>query len=79
MAKQNVELDLDEELQILLFWAQGKEISRKFSVEKLRAIPELEKAIEAISYLPASIGWDDEISPGRSKRARSMPAGSKKR
>jgi hypothetical protein len=54
---------MEEEILILLFWAHGKDISRKISAEKIQAIPGLETAIEAISFLPAAIGWDDEALP----------------
>jgi hypothetical protein len=79
MAKRNLELNLDEELLILLFWAHGKDIARKFSVEKLQAVPGLEQAIEAISYLPVAIGWDGEVPLRTSKRLSPTSAGLKKR
>jgi hypothetical protein len=63
MAKRSMELNMEEELLILHFWACGKDIARKFGTEKLQAVPGLERAIEAVSYLPAAIGWDEDALP----------------
>jgi hypothetical protein len=59
MVEQRTELDLEEELLILLFWAYGRDISRKLGAERLRAVAGLENAIEAVAHLPMAIGWDD--------------------
>ena len=59
MVEQRIELELEEELLILLFWAYGRDISKKLSAEKLRTVSGLERAIEAISHLPTAIGWDE--------------------
>ncbi len=68
MSRTAAELSLDEELMILMFWAQGIDILQRLGKERVKAIPELQKAIEAVSHLPHAIGWDDEPQRGRPVR-----------
>ena len=63
MTDMRIELNLDEELLLLLFWAYGKEISHKLGPGRLEAVPGLKAAIDAIANLPAAIGWDDSDLP----------------
>ena len=58
MTEETAGLDLDEELLILLFWAYGRDVSKRLGAEKIKSIEGLERAIEAISSLPSAIGWD---------------------
>jgi hypothetical protein len=77
MARARVELSLEEELMILLFWAHGIDLARKLSQEQLQALPELKRAIDAVSGLPDVIGWGDKPrGAGRrfGKSQRTMPA-----
>jgi hypothetical protein len=78
MTLRKVELSLEEELLILLFWAHGKDIARTIGMEKLQAVPGLQQAIESVSCLPVAIGWDDEASRKKPKRIGSTSVGAKK-
>jgi hypothetical protein len=52
--------EVDFELAILRFWAEGIGITQRFSRQQIMAVPGLAAAIEAVKALPAAIGWDDE-------------------
>jgi hypothetical protein len=69
MVRKGKELNLQEELSILQFWAYGKDLSRRLGPEKLRAVKGLDTAIKAVSCLPAAIGWDDDEPRVKSRRA----------
>ncbi len=60
MAWETTELNLEEQMMVLDFWAHGMDILLKFSPEKISAVPGLKEAIAAASVLPAAVGWGDE-------------------
>ena len=53
-------LSVELELAVLRFWAEGVEITHKFSQSEINSVPGLAAAIEAVSTLPSLIGWGDE-------------------
>ncbi|MDF2812793.1 MAG: hypothetical protein K0S56_3824 [Microvirga sp.] len=79
MLKRHVDLTLEEELQVLGFWAHGMDIFTQFSPEKIASIRGLSEAIEAARKLPAAIGWDYgeprvmSNRPGRKEASGSGP------
>jgi hypothetical protein len=46
MDKRKVALTLEQELQILQFWAHGMDIFSRFSAETIASVPGLNEALE---------------------------------
>jgi hypothetical protein len=60
MDQEGTEIDVEQELLLLQFWAIGVEILRKFTPDQLRSVPGVEEAIGYTSTIPTAIGWGDE-------------------
>jgi hypothetical protein len=50
------------ELAVLSLWAAAIQMEKNFSRQEIEAVPGLTRAIENLRLLPASIGWEKELT-----------------